>query len=131
MLNIHQRCPLASCGLQRDIRFSNPTSRLCQSRCSVSESGWSGRIRVYKNKPSAVRINTRIHADLSHICDKSSERFEHRQTTVCRLNMHVPNRKLKPPQMRRVGFSGRGERIRTFDILLPKQALYQTELRPE
>ena len=27
--------------------------------------------------------------------------------------------------------SGRGERIRTFDILLPKQALYQTELRPE
>ncbi len=27
--------------------------------------------------------------------------------------------------------SGRGERIRTFDILLPKQALYQTELHPE
>ena len=33
--------------------------------------------------------------------------------------------------MRRFEFSGRGERIRTFDILLPKQALYQTELRPE
>lgn len=27
--------------------------------------------------------------------------------------------------------AGRGERIRTFDILLPKQALYQTELHPE
>ena len=27
--------------------------------------------------------------------------------------------------------TGRGERIRTFDILLPKQALYQTELHPE
>ncbi len=26
--------------------------------------------------------------------------------------------------------SGRGERIRTSDILLPKQALYQAELRP-
>ena len=29
------------CSLQRDIRFSNTTSRLLtQSRCSVSESGW-------------------------------------------------------------------------------------------
>ena len=28
-------------------------------------------------------------------------------------------------------YIGRGERIRTFDILLPKQALYQTELHPE
>ena len=27
--------------------------------------------------------------------------------------------------------AGRGERIRTSDILLPKQALYQAELRPE
>ena len=27
--------------------------------------------------------------------------------------------------------SGRGDMIRTCDILLPKQALYQTELRPE
>ncbi len=26
--------------------------------------------------------------------------------------------------------SGRGDRIRTCDLLLPKQALYQTELRP-
>ena len=33
--------------------------------------------------------------------------------------------------MRRFEFSGRGERIRTFDILLPKRALYQTELHPE
>ena len=33
--------------------------------------------------------------------------------------------------MRRVEFSGRGDRIRTYDILLPKQALYQTELHPE
>lgn len=92
---------------------------------------WSGRIRVYKNKPCAVRINTRIHADLSSFDDKSSERFDPRQTAVCRLNPHVPNRKLKPPHLRRFEFSGRGERIRTFDILLPKQALYQTELRPE
>ena len=38
---------------------------------------------------------------------RPSERFEPRQTTVCRLNPHVPNRKLKPPQMRRVEFSGR------------------------
>ena len=28
-------------------------------------------------------------------------------------------------------YSGRGDTIRTCDILLPKQALYQTELRPE
>ena len=27
--------------------------------------------------------------------------------------------------------SGRGERIRTFDTLVPNQVLYQTELRPE
>ena len=53
-----------------------------------------------------------MRADLSHIFDKSSKIFE-------------------PPQMRRFEFSGRGERIRTFDILLPKQALYQTELHPE
>ena len=33
--------------------------------------------------------------------------------------------------MRRFEFSGRGERIRTFDILVPNQALYQTELHPE
>ena len=33
--------------------------------------------------------------------------------------------------MRYFIYSGRGERVRTFDILLPKQALYQTELRPE
>ncbi len=26
---------------------------------------------------------------------------------------------------------GRGDRIRTCDLLLPKQALYQAELRPE
>ena len=88
-------------------------------------------IRVYKNKPSAVRINTRIHADLSSFDDKSSERFEPRQTAVCRLNMQVPPRKLKPPQMRRFEFSGRGERIRTFDTLVPNQVLYQTELHPE
>lgn len=68
---------------------------------------WSGRIRVYKNKPRAVRINTRIHADLSSFDDKSSERFEPRQTAVCRLNPHVPNRKLKPPHLRRFEFSGR------------------------
>ena len=92
---------------------------------------WSGRIRVYKNKPRAVRINTRIHADLSSFDDKSSERFDPRQTAVCRLNPHGPPRKLKPPHLRRFEFSGRGERIRTFDILLPKQALYQTELHPE
>ena len=49
----------------------------------------------------------------------------------CRLNPYFPNRKLKPPQMRRFEFSGRGERIRTFDTLVPNQVLYQTELRPE
>ena len=26
---------------------------------------------------------------------------------------------------------GRGDRIRTYDLLLPKQALYQAELRPD
>ena len=83
-------------------------------------------IRVYKNKPCAVRINTRIHADLSSFDDKSSERFEPRQTAVCRLTPHASPKKLKPPHLRRFEFSGRGERIRTFDILLPKQALYHT-----
>lgn len=68
---------------------------------------WSGRIRVYKNKPRAVRTNTRIHADLSSFDDKSSERFEPRQTAVCRLNPHGPPRKLKPPHLRRFEFSGR------------------------
>lgn len=33
--------------------------------------------------------------------------------------------------MRRFEFSGRGERIRTFDTLVPNQVLYQTELHPE
>ena len=69
-------------------------------------------IRVYKNKPCAVRINTRIHADLSSFDDKSSERFEPRQTAVCRLTPHVPNRKLKPPQMRRFEFPGRVQILR-------------------
>ena len=32
---------------------------------------------------------------------------------------------------RRFKFSGRGERIRTFDTLVPNQVLYQTELHPE
>ena len=103
------------CGYCRNTKVnSNPSD----SRCAVPHTikaatmhgfsyYWSGRIRVYKNKPCAVRINTRIHADLSSFDDKSSERFEPRQTTVCRLNMHVPNRKLKPPQMRRFEFSGR------------------------
>ena len=68
---------------------------------------WSGRIRVYKNKPCAVRINTRIHADLSSFDDKSSERFEPRQTAVCRLTPHVSPKKLKPPHLRRFEFSGR------------------------
>ena len=38
--------------------------------------------------------------------------------------------KLKPPK-RWFEFCGRGERIRTFDTLVPNQVLYQTELRPE
>lgn len=68
---------------------------------------WSGRIRVYKNKPRAIRINTRIHADLSSFDDKSSERFEPQQTAVCRLNPHASQKKLKPPHLRRFEFSGR------------------------
>ena len=45
-------------------------------------------------------------------------------------------RTLEPGAQIKIGLGpilicGRGERIRTFDILLPKQALYQTELRPE
>lgn len=68
---------------------------------------WSGRIRVYKNKPRAVRINTRIHADLSSFDDKSSERFEPQQTAVCRLTPHVSPKKLKPPHLRRFEISGR------------------------
>ena len=47
-----------------------------------------------------------------------------------RSNHDPANIKLKPP-MRRFEFYGRGDMIRTCDILLPKQALYQTELRPE
>jgi hypothetical protein len=43
---------------------------------------------------------------------------------------------LYPTELRAAGNkqktrNGRGERIRTFDILLPKQALYRAELRPE
>lgn len=68
---------------------------------------WSGRIRVYKNKPRAVRINTRIYTDLSSFDDKSSERFEPLQTAVCRLTPHVSPKKLKPPHLRRLEFSGR------------------------
>ena len=37
----------------------------------------------------------------------------------------------KPREYATWNYNGRGERIRTFDILLPKQALYQTELHPE
>ncbi len=39
--------------------------------------------------------------------------------------------KLKPAKNGRFEFRGRGERIRTFDTLVPNQVLYQTELRPE
>lgn len=39
--------------------------------------------------------------------------------------------RLKPRLCAAFLITGRGERIRTFDILLPKQALYQTELHPE
>ena len=81
-------------------------------------------IRVYKNKPSAVRINTRMHTDLSHICDKSSERFAPRQTAVCRLNLHVPPRKLKPPQMRRFEFSGRAQILRPVAHTFTKYLTY-------
>ena len=42
-----------------------------------------------------------------------------------------PLEKIKTDQKGRFKFSGRGERIRTFDTLVPNQALYQTELRPE
>ena len=70
------------------------------------------------------------HADLSHLVINRVKRSNPTKE-FCRLNPYVPNRKLKPPQMRRFEFSGRGERIRTFDILVPNQALYQTELHPE
>jgi hypothetical protein len=38
---------------------------------------------------------------------------------------------LRAENYRAIKFGGRGERIRTFDILLPKQALYRAELRPD
>ena len=66
----------------------------------------------------------------AHLCDGRGK-DSNPTKEFCRSNSHVPNRKLKPPQMRRFEFSGRGERIRTFDILVPNQALYQTELHPE
>ena len=39
--------------------------------------------------------------------------------------------KIKTDPKGRFKFSGRGERIRTSDTLVPNQVLYQTELRPE
>lgn len=39
--------------------------------------------------------------------------------------------KIKTGHKGRFKFSGRGERIRTFDTLVPNQVLYQTELHPE
>ena len=39
--------------------------------------------------------------------------------------------KIKTALNERFELSGRGERIRTFDTLVPNQVLYQTELRPE
>lgn len=62
---------------------------------------------------------------------------------ILRFENHIPcifeyktprfrrHTRLKPWITTAFLISGRGERIRTFDILLPKQALYQTELRPE
>ena len=69
-------------------------------------------------------------AGLAHSA-QNREKDSNMTKGFCRLNPYVPNRKLKPPQMRRFEFSGRGERIRTFDTLVPNQVLYQTELRPE
>ena len=37
---------------------------------------------------------------------------------------------IKSPAFFKGGADGRGDRTRTCGILLPKQALYQTELRP-
>ncbi len=41
------------------------------------------------------------------------------------------SKRKKPRQCATWNSNGRGDMIRTCDILLPKQALYQTELRPE
>lgn len=46
------------------------------------------------------------HADLSHFVIKRVKR-SNLTKEFCRLNPYVPNRKLKPPQMRRFEFSGR------------------------
>lgn len=54
---------------------------------------------------------------------------EGKMRTKFKSASHEKNK--KRPKVVVYYFSGRGERIRTFDILLPKQALYQTELRPE
>ena len=47
-------------------------------------------------------------ADLAHFVPNRGK--DSNQTKeFCRLNPNVPNRKLKPPRMRRFEFSGRGE----------------------
>ena len=53
----------------------------------------------------------------TQVATRPSERFEPRQTAVCRLNMQVPNKKLKPPHLRRVKFSGRGYRT-NFELFI-------------
>ncbi len=60
---------------------------------------------------------------------------------LCRLVIH-PVQRIKPslhkrPRPRNVSAkpkvikSGRGDRIRTYDLLVPNQALYQAKLHPE
>ena len=96
--------------------------------CGIFVYLWSGRQRV--NLPSGKR--RQIVTNAPQPTQRVVRGKDSNPTKgFCRSNPHVPNRKLKPPQMRRFEFSGRGERIRTFDTLVPNQVLYQTELRPE
>ena len=64
---------------------------------------------------------------------RTSETFEPWQISNLPFESAVPSKQIKNTASTAVFLfvSGRGERIRTFDILVPNQALYQTELHPE
>ena len=53
------------------------------------------------------------------------------ETQQVPLEMWVKGFLAEPAGLAAAAAFGRGERIRTSDILLPKQALYQAELRPD
>ena len=96
----------------------------------IRSHGTKCRLRATRNDLATLFITHKIFQILWGPMLAKSTWFRTLHCTQCNAQTVIPTIKLKSAQGR-FEFYGRGDRIRTYDILLPKQALYQTELRPE